>query len=89
MQPVKQVNVHELAETPEDKAEDEENEAAAKHKGLIRPKRSHRRSYSDISQVFKSPNKVLVIIVLIIITAFIQWICLKSPHVAETRWKTV
>lgn len=59
VQPVKQVNVHELAETPEDKAEDEENEAAAKHKGLIRPKRSHRRSYSDISQVFKSPSKVV------------------------------
>lgn len=56
--PRKRISVHELPETPENKSNDVKNEAAS-HKILNRPKRSHRRSYSDISQVFKSPTKVV------------------------------
>ena len=59
MQPQPRDSVIELPETPEDKVEDEKKEAAASNKIVNRPKRTHRRSYSDISQVFKSPTRVI------------------------------
>ncbi|XP_028405659.1 TBC1 domain family member 1-like [Dendronephthya gigantea] len=57
LQHQKRVSVHEMPKTPG--TEEEKNEVPASNEILNKPKRTHRRSYSDISHGFKSPTKVV------------------------------
>ena len=59
---LKRSSVHEISQISENNVKDMKNHEAstATQKNVQRPKRTHRRSYSDISQVFKSPTKVIL-----------------------------